>query len=227
MIGCFLVALAYIHVHPFLTATLSACSNIAAPLCVFICRHRESQHSPAISPCTSITLLDVLHEVPVLPQLLTPGAQKALSAASRGFRERFVAQVQTVTVTCEEDAASVLQCRWPRLSMVIVQNVLFTTFTDTTIQAEVFSSAKSRHSVVFMLRPPHTSGLVWASLAAQQLAHQMTTKWPELSSFSLRYGSLPALRTAISLHSFPRATGHPWNTCVSPTVHSLPEIYRS
>ena len=85
--------------------------------------------------------------------------------------------------------------------MVILHstNVCGIPTSDTTIQAEVYLAAKSKHSVVFMLRPPHTStsGLVWASLAAQQLAHQMTTKWPELSSFLLRRGSLPALGTAI------------------------------
>ena len=55
----------------------------------------------------SLTLLDALHEVPTLPELLNTDDQKALSDASRSFHERFVAQVQAVTVTCTEDLALV------------------------------------------------------------------------------------------------------------------------
>ncbi|KAL3139218.1 hypothetical protein ABBQ32_005988 [Trebouxia sp. C0010 RCD-2024] len=40
-----------------------------------------------------VTLLDVPHYVPTLADLLSESAQKALSAASRSFRERFIAQV--------------------------------------------------------------------------------------------------------------------------------------
>ena len=46
--------------------------------------------------------------------------QKALSAASKSLRYPFVAQIQIVTVTYNEDFAFITQCWWPLLSMVVL-----------------------------------------------------------------------------------------------------------
>ena len=50
-----------------------------------------------------------------------------------------------------------------------------------------------------MLKPLQTyaSDFAWASLAAQQLAGQISVKWPELEGLSVRTRSSPALSTAI------------------------------
>lgn len=47
--------------------------------------------------------MDVLRQIPTLPELLDKDAQKALSATCRSLRERFIFPVQAVTVTSKED----------------------------------------------------------------------------------------------------------------------------
>ena len=51
-----------------------------------------------------------------------------------------------------------------------------------------------------MLKPLQTSAseLAWTALAAQQLARQITAKWPELESLSVCSQNLPGFGTAIT-----------------------------
>ena len=85
---------------------------IATLLQASVCHDcRQSEPSPLQSPTASLTLPDVIHEVPTLPELLTMDDQKALSAASRNFCLSFFAHIQVVTVTCVKDFALVTQCR--------------------------------------------------------------------------------------------------------------------
>ena len=58
-------------------------------------------------PSVNVVLLDLLFEVPLL---LNIDDLKSLSAASKSFREHFVAQVWAVTVTSEEGFALVTKC---------------------------------------------------------------------------------------------------------------------
>lgn len=60
-------------------------------------------------------------------------------------------------------------------------------------------TASNKNFTIFTARPVHTcaSDWIWASSAAQQLAHHMTVKWPDMSSFSLQNGKLPAFSIAI------------------------------
>lgn len=102
-----------------LSRNLAQCRDTV--LCV--CRHGQCQQSRLCFPPASLTLLDVVHEVPTLPELLTFDAQKALSAVSRSHREQFLARIQIVTVTCKKQFALVFRCRLPWLSMVILHNM--------------------------------------------------------------------------------------------------------
>ena len=173
------------------------------------CSHRQSQHlhtAPVPVPASSsasLTLLDVLHEVPTLPELLTTDAQKALSAASKSFRACLTAQVQIVTVTCMKDLYLITKCRWPLLSMVIHPTESYyhaSRIYHLRVVAHIYLSAKNDgHAVISLLRPLHTpaSDLAWVSTATQQLANQMAAKWPELSSFGMGDVRLDAVGTAI------------------------------
>ena len=46
-------------------------------------RHTRTHHENGSAP--ALTLLDLLHKAPALSEMLTPDAQKALSATSRSF----------------------------------------------------------------------------------------------------------------------------------------------
>lgn len=136
----------------------------------------------------TLTLLDVLQEVPRLPELLTTDAQKDLSAVSRKFRECFAAQVQAVTLTCEEDLALLDSRRWPHLSMVIVEggrfphgshpslapmlesyvNVLSNDSLASMLVSYISVLSNERVYTIFMLRPAHSSAcdMVWGFLGS-------------------------------------------------------------
>ena len=173
------------------------------------CSYRQSQHLHTVpvpvpaSSSASLALLDVLHEVPALPELLTIDAQKALSAASTNFRACFVAQVQIVTVTRMKDLYLITKCKWPLLNMVIHPTGSYyhaSPIYHPRVVAHIYLSAKNdRHAVISLLRPLHTpaSDLAWVSTAAQQLANQMDAKWPALSSFGMGDVRLDAMATAI------------------------------
>lgn len=75
-----------------------------------------------MSETACVSLLDVLQQVPTLPEILTPDAQKALSSTCKTCRRQFIAQVQVVTIEHPEDYALVFERRWPQLSMVILQD---------------------------------------------------------------------------------------------------------
>ena len=143
---------------------------------------RKAQHIVA----GIYTLLDVLHEVPTLPECLSPKSQKALSATCKSCHDRFIGQVQVVTIMRKEDYALVFKRSWPRLNMVILQykgaycssipppNIgIF----DIRVEAEGNSQ-----SLISLLRPLHDPaiGVPCPRLAAQQLAHQMSVRWPSL-----------------------------------------------
>ena len=63
----------------------------------------------------------------------------------------------------------------------------------------VAAGEQDNYASMFMLRPLHTAApdLVWIALAAEQLAHQMTARWPDLSYFSITRVKLPDLSIAI------------------------------
>ena len=72
----------------------------------FHCRQTQVQDGGSIfSKTASIGLLDILHELPTLPDLLNPDAQKALSATCKIYRLWCIAQIQVVTVVRKEDYA--------------------------------------------------------------------------------------------------------------------------
>ena len=164
-----------------------------------------------VSPSASLTLLDVLHKVPRLPELLTADAQKALSAVSRSLRERRMAQARVVTVPCEQDLRLINKwsgkgwCRWPLLSLISLCTYRYPYVNALPIhhqrlEAHVYiSSEKEPHAVLSLLRPLHTpaNSSAWVSTAAQQLANHMAAKWPELSSFGMGCVRLDAVGTAI------------------------------
>ena len=151
----------------------------------------------------SPSLLDTLHEVPTLPELLNMADQKALSLASRSFRRSFVAKIQLVTVKREQDLALVNQS-WPLLSMVILKPrhpwshaVLPST---RGLAAVCVSLSGFSHIIekIFMLQPVHTpSSLSASASAAPQLAKYLLAKWPKLESFSINHLELPAAGVVI------------------------------
>ena len=150
----------------------------------------------ADAPPANLALLDLLYEVPLL---LNIDDLKSLSATSRSFRERFAAQVWVVAVTCKEDFALVIKHRWPLLSMVILQTDCPRWFASPPSQrrltsVDLYAEANSQNAFVCMLKSVHTV----ASAAAQQLADQMTAKWPDLTSFALNDVKLPAFPMAIT-----------------------------
>lgn len=151
-----------------------------------------------------LTLLDVLHEVPTLADLLTKSAQKALSAASRSFRELFIAQVQAVTVTSREDFDLLFKCKWPLLSMVIHESDKrddpFAPSDRTVAYVTTLARDYQTHASIFFLKPLPTSGkgdLAWAPSAGQQLAHHLTARSPDLTVLSLQDVQIHVLGIAI------------------------------
>ena len=142
----------------------------------------------------------------MLLELLTPDAQKALSATCKSCHAQFIAQVQVVTVL-REDYSLVFERRWPRLRMVILQDVRCSAVDDSGLgfglskPSEAFRSllepsnyrvlklhvatAPRKQAVICILTPLHTSAtdLPCAQLAAQRLAHQLKVRWPSLRSF--------------------------------------------
>ena len=157
------------------------------------CRHQESSHTD--SPASALTLLDLLDKAPRLLELLTPDAQKALSATSRSFHMRFIAQVNVITVTSEADSFLAVQRQWPELAAVILQhyrlpNLYCYNFSGTPparALAHMWVSTFTEKATIFMLRPQHSpaSEAAQAEQAAEQLLQQVTTKWPQLNGFAL------------------------------------------
>lgn len=128
--------------------------------------------------------------------------QKALSATSRSFRGRFIAQVQIVTSTDVGEFALGINCRWPLLSMVILLNrdAIWPEVQppDRVLAHVAVADREFDPASIFMLRPLYTSApdLAWVPLAAQ-LTRQVTIKWPGLVLFLIFNVELPALATAI------------------------------
>ena len=146
--------------------------------------------------------MDMLHEVPTLTDLLPADAQKALSAASKGFRERFTAQVRVVTVRCKQDLDLTNKCRWPLVSMVILPTFTYCDALPILLQrleAHIYLTSESSHAVISLLRPLHTPAwsMAWVPTAAQQLENQLAAKWPKLSKFGMGHVRLGAVGTAI------------------------------
>ena len=157
------------------------------------CRPTQAQHSGSISTNASVTLLDVLCQVPVLPEKLDAGSQKALSATCKSCRLKFTAQVQIVTVAHEQDCALVFQRRWPQLCMVVLQRgdavcaLLHPSSLIRTTNLQI-SAASNTWAAVSMLRPLQRHDAIdlpWAQLAAHQLGHQMRFRWPSMALFKM------------------------------------------
>ena len=129
----------------------------------------------------------------------TKDIQKALSATCRSLREHCIAQVRAVTVWCVKDFALVIRCRWPRLSLVVLQNERAHSCVSHCMKKgliSVYVSAEANQAVICMLHTP-AADLAWAPLAAQQLAHQMRTKWPCMHTFLLSNMRLDGLNMKI------------------------------
>ena len=163
------------------------------------CRQTQSQQKRSVSRSASPSLLDVLHQVPTLPELLTADSQKALSASCRSLRERFIAQIQVVTVMCAKDYALVVRHKWPQLNMVILILQQDQQSTDRSCVSDrilfdilVSAEGSNKRAIVSMLKPLHAPAtesactpLALHKKAAQQLAHQLTIKWPRMDIFML------------------------------------------
>lgn len=150
----------------------------------------NAQHSGSISQTASTSLLDVLHQVPTLPESLSPDSKKALSATCKSCRLPLIAQVQMVTVFHKEDYPLVFKRGWLRLSMVILQHegdysdVAPSSNLRRIIDLHVSVRGISQ-ATICILRPLHSlaTDLPCTQLAAQQLAHHMRTRWPLLHQF--------------------------------------------
>ena len=152
--------------------------------------------------------------------------QKALTAGSRSFRECFIAQVPVVTTTCQQDfglgnemqLAPAQHDRYTESAASALVLLYTTTVRKEAGSCRVFGAAAIKHAVVHMLRPLHASAsdMAWnfQQLAAQQLAHQMTVKWPGLSSITLNNVKYRPWASRL-WHSSPGATGHHWSTWAS------------
>ena len=156
------------------------------------CRPTQAQHNASISRTASVSLLDILCQVPPLSEFMTPDSTKALSATCKSLRLQFIAQVQIVTVVRKENCALVFERRWPRLCMVISQHedadyTLSQPSSLTRIVNVQISAASNIRAAVSMLRPLHhlATDLPWMQLAAQQLAHQMRIRWPLMFLFTM------------------------------------------
>ena len=160
------------------------------------CRQTQTQHSGSVfSKMASVSLLDVLHEVTTLADILTPNSQKALSATCKSCRVQFIAQVQVVTIVCKEDYALVLERKWPRLSMVILHSEGACSFASPPPDIMMFNihvssrSNPNNRTSICLQRPLHNvaTGLPWTRSAAQQLAHQMRRRWPSIRFFMMTH----------------------------------------
>ena len=168
------------------------------------CRSTQSQHSGSVSRPDSPGLLDILRQVPTLPELLSTDSQKALLSACSSLRKTFVAQIRVVTINCLDDIPLLVKrrCSWPRLSIVVLWQAEFgpcrnDSCVSPPAQARdrskqllltvLVSENKSSRNLVCLLKPLHAPAAVSACLplAAQQLAHQLTIKWPCMQTFML------------------------------------------
>lgn len=174
------------------------------------CRQRQAQHRlPKHNlQIASVSILDVLRQVPTLPESLTPDAQKAMSATCKSCHARFVAQVEVVTIVRQEDYALVLKRRWPRLRMVLLQDK--NTFCSVSHPSKIFhvyvQNEGNKRTTVTLLRPLQglATDLPWTRLAAQQLTHQLQLRWPSMSIFMMSFvhdlGDLASCHTACQDH---------------------------
>ena len=159
---------------------------------MFCCRSRQTQAQPgdSTSKTVSVSLLDILRQVPTLPESLSPGCQKALSATCKSCRLQFIAQVQVVTLLHEEDYVWAVGRRWPQLRMVISkEDAYYTTSLPSHIRIfKVSVSAEGNDkAAISLLRPLNhlATDLPCTHLAAQQLAHQMRVRWPLMQFFAV------------------------------------------
>ena len=104
-------------------------------------------------------------------------------------------------------AGSSLDEQMQMLSMIILPTDTFHYALPTDLQrlearVNISSEKNDTHAVMSLLRPLHTpaSDLAWVSTAAQQLAHQMAAKWPELSSFGMGCVGSKSVGTTIIAH---------------------------
>ena len=153
------------------------------------CRQIKVQHCGlTFSETASISLLDVLHQVPTLPRILNPDSQKALSATCKSCCLQFIGQVQVVTIVCEEDYAQVFERRWPRLCMVILLGDAYVPPPPTMKIFNIYVAAEGNiQALISLLKPLQDLAidLPWTPLAAQQLAHQMRIRWPMMRYFRM------------------------------------------
>lgn len=144
------------------------------------------------SVTASVSLLDVLHEVPTLPEILTPDSQKALAATCKSCRLQFIAQVRVVTAVHPDDYALILERRWPRLSMIVLQGQFAHTNESPppnimSFNIHVKTRGSANKATISLLRPLHNpaTDLPCTCSAAQQLAHQMRLRWPSVIDFGM------------------------------------------
>lgn len=109
-------------------------------------------------------------------------------------------------MTCPADVALALKCDWMMLSMVILLSTVRVSLLLPSEDSSVASvhlvgkaEDQQRYGAIRLLRPQHASAsdLAWVNLAAQQLAHQMTAKWPHIHLFSLANVKVHVLGMAI------------------------------
>ena len=151
-------------------------------LLCFDCRHTQAQHSGSVSETADISLLDILCQIPTLPEVLNPDSRKALSATCKSCRVRFIAQVQIVTVVNPEDYVLILERRWPRVNMVIVPGVAAHELVAAPPDIMIFNVQVTATgsevagfflTTICLLKPLHNlaNDVSWTPSAAQQLAH--------------------------------------------------------
>lgn len=186
------------YVAPRFLLAVSASRLVVLPKMTSGCRRKpaSNQHRSSLAP--AVTLSDLLHKAPRLRQWLTPDAQKALSATSRSFHERFIAHIKVITVTTEVDSALAMERKWLVLMMVILQRSRgcssFLRYglscpqpAKVLAHIEVSTLHHQEEATIFMLRTQSSpvSDSALADQAAEQLLQQVTAKWPQLNLFRL------------------------------------------
>lgn len=150
--------------------TPSAFLAVSAALCPN-CRQTQTEHDEATAETVNVSLLDIFHHVPTLPEILTPDSQKALSATCKSCRLRFVAQVQFVTLVHTENHACVFEQWWLSLRMP-------------------FMAAKLADLQLLNLRALDLMNSYLTEAAVFELAR---ADWPNLTNLSIGYADLDVM----------------------------------
>lgn len=156
------------------------------------------------SECRSIVtlLLNSVHEVLTLLELLEPEDKRALLCVSKEVRQHFLGQASVLTVTRRKDSGAATKYLFPNLTLLIVQNHLDYSLKSQPVERRLASVTVSGHdtgayATVFMLTPLETSRSAWVPSAVKQLAQHMARKWPDLNSFTLAEVEEPGMGTAL------------------------------